>query len=286
MSVKKRGLNRGLDALLSQLSATASPISSDNQMCSLSVTVLQRGKYQPRKAIEPAALQELADSIRAQGIIQPIIVRSIGNNRYEIIAGERRWRAAQLAGLTEVPVVIREVSDEAAIAMALIENIQREDLNPIEEANALHRLLNEFAMTHQQIADAVGKARPTITNILRLTGLHEEVKKMLERGELEKGHAIVLLVLSGAAQLQAAKTIFAKGLSVREAEHLVRKLQKAPVAIHIAKSQDPNVKHLQQNLSDKLAAKVIIKHNIRGKGKLIIQYNSLEELDGILAHIR
>ncbi len=232
--VKKRGLGKSLDALLSYTS-TEVQTSADtedqiqDQLTQMQVEQIQRGKYQPRRDMDPQALEELANSIRSQGIIQPLIVRPVGN-KYEIIAGERRWRAAQLAGLTEVPVIVRHIPDEAAIAIALIENIQRENLNPIEEATALQRLINEFGMTHQQVADAVGKSRTSVTNLLRLLALPEEVKSMLERGLLEMGHARTLITLPESVQLEAAEMIVSRGLSVRETENLVRQLQ-APAQV-------------------------------------------------------
>lgn len=291
MAEKKRGLGKSLDMLLSTVHATSTVVAQprevqllDGDLSKLPIERLQRGKYQPRRDIQPESLQELADSIHAQGILQPLVVRSIGPNHYEIIAGERRWRAAQLAGLSEVPVIIREVTDETAMAMALIENIQRENLNPIEEAIALQRLLEEFQLTHQQIAQAVGKSRTTITNILRLTQLHPDVQHMLERGDLEAGHAKVILALTGPSQLQAARIIVAKDLSVRETEQLVKRLQN-PVTPTTAKKLDPDIRNLQHKLSDQLGAVVHVQHSQKGKGKLIIQYNTLDELEGILAHI-
>lgn len=301
MVEKKRGLGKSLDILLSTVKTTTTPVAQatttgvgqaierpsflDGDLTRLPIEILQRGKYQPRRDIQPEALQELADSIRAQGILQPLVVRKVESSNYEIIAGERRWRAAQLAGLSEVPVIIRNVPDEAAMAMALIENIQRENLNPIEEAIALQRLLEEFQLTHQQIAEAVGKSRTTITNILRLIQLHTDVQRMLECGDLEAGHAKVLLALAGPAQLQAARLVVSKELSVRETEQLVKRLQH-PTAPMIKKDPGPDIRHLQQKLSDQLGAAVEIQHGQKGKGKLIIQYNSLDELDGILAHIK
>lgn len=300
MAEKKRGLGKSLDILLSTVKATSAPVQApaaavaiqasiapqqaDGDLSRLPIEMLQRGKYQPRRDIQPEALQELADSIRAQGILQPLVVRSVGSGRYEIIAGERRWRAAQLAGLSEVPVIIRDVPDEAAMAMALIENIQRENLNPIEEAVALQRLLEEFQLTHQQIAEAVGKSRTTITNLLRLTQLHPDVQKMLERGDLEAGHAKVILALDTALQVQAARIVVAKELSVRETERLIKRLQN-PSTPH-QKNLSPDIRNLQQKLADQLGAAVQIQHGSKGKGKLVIQYNSLDELDGILAHIK
>jgi len=253
----------------------------------LPVDLIQRGKYQPRRDIDPESLQELADSIRAQGIMQPIVVRPVAERKYEIIAGERRWRAAQLAGLDHVPAVVRDVSDEAAIAMALIENIQREDLNPIEEAIALQRLQQEFQLTQQEVADAVGKSRSTVTNLLRLMSLQSDVRLLLERGDLEMGHARALLGIEGTAQSQAARTVVGKGLSVRQTEALVRGLlarQDQPT--EAPPRMDPNIRQLQDDLSQKIGARVQIQHGAKGKGKLVLTYNSLDELDGILSHIR
>ena len=288
---KRRGLGRGLDALLSAAPSAATASSDDNsvvedsQLKTLPVEWLQRGQYQPRKDMDPDALQELADSIKAQGVMQPIVVRPIGKDSYEIIAGERRWRASQLAGLEKVPCVIRAVADEAAIAMALIENIQREDLNPIEEASALQRFQDEFDLTHQQVAEAVGKSRTTVTNLLRLMSLSSEARKMVEHGDLEMGHARAILTLDQAQQTEAARTIAAKGLSVRQTEALVRRLQQQKIDTGETRI-DPDIKLLQDNLSDKLGAPVMIQHGAKGKGKLVIRYSTLDELDGILDHIK
>ena len=297
MSARKRGLGRGLDALLGagtqprelpegEVSA-ADGDTPQQVLKDLPVDLIQRGKYQPRRDIDPESLQELADSIRAQGIMQPIVVRPVAERKYEIIAGERRWRAAQLAGLDHVPAVVRDVSDEAAIAMALIENIQREDLNPIEEAIALQRLQQEFQLTQQEVADAVGKSRSTVTNLLRLMSLQSDVRLLLERGDLEMGHARALLGIEGTAQSQAARTVVGKGLSVRQTEALVRGLlarQDQPA--EEPPRMDPNIRQLQDDLSQKIGARVQIQHGAKGKGKLVLTYNSLDELDGILSHIR
>lgn len=299
--MKKRGLGRGLDALLgshsaakqiaaeaaTQIDTAASSVALDGQLRHLPVEFIQRGKYQPRRDMNQEALEELANSIRAQGIMQPIVVRAIGPDKYEIIAGERRWRASQLAGLDTVPVVIREVPDEAAIAMALIENIQREDLNPMEEAIALSRLQKEFELTHQQIADAVGKSRATVTNLLRLMALREDVQRLLEHGDLEMGHARALLSLTPELQASTAQHVVSKGLSVRQTESLVRKLLEAkpePKADDTV-TADADIKRLQDSLAEKVGAPVLIQHTVKGKGKLVFQYNSLDELDGILSHI-
>ncbi len=286
--VKKRGLGKSLDALLAYTSvdpATSAPAEhTQDKLTFLAVDQIQRGKYQPRREIDPQALEELANSIRSQGILQPLIVRPVGD-KYEIIAGERRWRAAQLADLTEIPVIIRHIPDEAASAIALIENIQRENLNPIEEALAFQRLMGEFSMTHQQIADAVGKSRVTITNLLRLLALPEEVKVMLDHGLLEMGHARTLITLPSAVQLEAAQMIVNRKLSVRETENLVRRLQ-APTASEKKKPLDPDLVHLQDRLSQQLKLRVAIQCNAKGKGKLTIHYRSLAELNGLLAQFQ
>lgn len=293
MSVRKRGLGRGLDALLgvgnaSQSTGNAAADSLEHHILKeIPVDLIQRGKYQPRRDIDPESLQELAESIRAQGIMQPIVVRPISGRKYEIIAGERRWRAAQIAGLDQVPAVIRDVNDESAIAMALIENIQREDLNPIEEAVSLQRLQQEFELTQQEVADAVGKSRSTIANLLRLMSLQEDVRLLLERGDMEMGHARALLALEGMQQSQAARTVVGKGMSVRQTEALVRNLLARQELPAQAPAQlDPNIRQLQDDLSQKLGARVLIQHTAKGKGKLVLSYNSLDELDGILGHIK
>ncbi len=282
MTLKKRGLGRGLDALLGDVSIDQEK--KQHQLQTLPIELLQRGRYQPRKDIDPVKLQELADSIKAQGIVQPVVVRRLETEKYEIVAGERRWRAAQLAGLQEVPVVLRDITDREAMAIALIENIQREDLNPLEEAEALKRLLEEFSMTHQQIAEAVGKSRTTVTNLLRLIELHPEVKKLLISGALEMGHARALLALEGEKQVAAGRRIAAAGLTVRAAEKLVKDSQtdKKPGR---DKTPDPDTIRLQNELSEKIGAKVTISHQRSGKGRLIIDYSSLEELDGLMRRI-
>ncbi len=286
MAVKKRGLNRGLDALLGLAPDTneSKDGGEEHQLQALPIEHLQRGKYQPRKDMNPEKLQELADSINAQGIIQPIVVRKIAVEKYEIVAGERRWRAAQLAGLQQVPVVIKEIDDRAAMAIALIENIQREDLNPLEEADALKRLLDEFEMTHQQVADAVGKSRATVSNLLRLIDLQSEVKKLLITRQLEMGHARALLSLDGPKQVAAASKVVKEGLTVRATERLVKDSQAEP-KIPTPKKIDHDTVRLQADLTAKLGAKVLIDHKENGAGKLVIVYSSLEELDGILGKI-
>ncbi|MEJ2646198.1 MAG: ParB/RepB/Spo0J family partition protein [Gammaproteobacteria bacterium] len=289
MAVKKRGLGRGLDALLSSTATAARSPTSGNpegDLRKLPVDVIQRGKYQPRTDMHTDTLQDLADSIRAQGVVQPIVVRPVSADRYEIIAGERRWRAAQLAGLQEIPAVVRDVPDQAAVAMALIENIQRENLNPLEEARALERLIEEFEMTHQQAAEAVGRSRTAVTNLLRLLDLNDDVKHRVEHRELEMGHARALLALRGSAQSNAAREVVSKGLSVRETERLVKRLESAAsgAAPKPAPKADPDIRRLEQTLSERLGAGVQIQHS-RGKGKLVIRYTSLDELDGILERI-
>ena len=281
MSVKKRGLGRGLDALLGDM-PTKEKASDLHKM---PIEWMQRGQYQPRKDIDPEKIKELADSIKAQGIIQPIVLRKIDEQKYEIVAGERRWRAAQLAGLQEVPVIVKEIDDRAAMAIGLIENIQREDLNPLEESEALKRLLDEFQLTHQQIADAVGKSRTTVTNLLRLIDLHPEVKKMLLSRHLEMGHARALLSLEGAMQVTVANKIVRQNLTVRAAEKIVKDLQdetKEKISVPI----DHDTLRLQENLTAKLGAKVSINHKKNGSGKLVVSYASLDQLDGIIEHFR
>ncbi len=287
MSSKKRGLGRGLDALLATSSAKQESDVSEakSELQKLPIEFLQAGKYQPRKDMSPEALDDLASSIRSQGIIQPIVVRAVGNDKYEIIAGERRWRASQLAQLDVVPCIIKDVPDEAAVAIALIENIQREDLNAMEEAQALDRLMTEFELTHQEVAEAVGKSRTTVTNLLRLNNLNEDVKLLLEHGDIEMGHARALLSLQGDTQTDAAQTVSGKGLTVRDTENLVRKLLE-PAKPKEEKTVDPDVQRLQTQLSDNLGAPVTIAHNAKGKGKVTINFSSLDELDGILSHIK
>jgi len=293
-TIKKRGLggNRGLDALLGtvrkvqqEVTAVASGLPPEGELKMLPVEFLSRGRYQPRRDMDPEALQELADSIKAQGILQPIVVREIGEQRYEIVAGERRWRAAQLAQLDKVPALIRDIGDEAAIALALIENIQREDLNPLEEALAMQRFAEEFKLTHLEIADAVGKSRAAVSNLMRLLALNEEVKRSLAHGDLDMGHARALLALPDSQQAAAARQIIDKGMTVRQAESLVRQLL-AEKPEPGSRAVDPNVRQLQDRLSDQLGAVVKIDCNAKGKGRLVISYNSLDELDGILAHIQ
>jgi len=311
MIQKKPTLGRGLADLLGQMNAPrpAAPAGEPQaaasatpplgeELARLPLDVLQRGRYQPRIDMRPETLEELAASIKAQGVVQPIVVRPVGapaageSQRYEIIAGERRWRAAQIAGLTDIPAVIRRIPDEAAIAVALIENIQRESLNPLEEARALERLITEFELTHAQAAEAVGRSRAAVSNLLRLLELAPEVGALLERRELEMGHARALLALSGRRQqAEVAAIVAKKSLSVRETEALVRRMQQrgreaeGAAAADGAGAGDPDIRRLEQELADKLGAKVLIQHSQHGKGKLVVSYNSLDELDGILAHI-
>jgi ParB family chromosome partitioning protein len=282
MNIKKRGLGRGLDALLGDVPAAAKPVNISTQQ-TLPIELLQRGKYQPRKDMNAEKLQDLANSIAMQGIVQPIVVRHISPEQYEIVAGERRWRAAQLAGLQDVPVIIKEMDDRTAMAIALIENIQREDLNVLEEAEALQRLLIEFEMTHQQVAEAVGKSRTTVTNLLRLLELAPEVKKMLVNKQLEMGHARALLPLTNEQQIDAARKITNEGMSVRLAEKLVKDIQNPPKAASKNTAIDSDVLALQNDLSAKFGAKVQVESNENGKGKLIIHYSTFDELEGILS---
>lgn len=281
--IKKTGLGRGLDALLS----SRTPLSANtvaakaSELQSLRIDQLQTGQYQPRSIMNQEKLQELADSIQAQGIVQPIVVRRISSKKFEIIAGERRWRAAQLAKLSEVPVLVKDVNDQQTIAMALIENIQREDLNPLEEASALKRLIDEFDLTHQQAADAVGRSRVAVSNILRLIELHSQVKDLLNSGLLEMGHARCLLPLEKPDQPMMAQIIVAKKMSVRQAEALV-KAHKNPPPEKPAETKDKDIQKLEQQLSEKLCSKVEILHASSGKGKMVIHYHDSDELEGIL----
>jgi ParB family transcriptional regulator, chromosome partitioning protein len=309
MMQKKPTLGRGLADLLGQvtsirphaheLTTVGPPAAAGDELARLPLDLLQRGRYQPRMDMRQESLQELADSIRSQGVVQPIVVRPLDAalpgeaQRYEIIAGERRWRAAQLAGLSDIPALIRHIPDEAAIAVALIENIQREDLNPLEEARALDRLIGEFQMTHQQAAEAVGRSRAAVSNLLRLLELAPEVSSLVEKRELEMGHARALLGLSSRRQQAEVGALVAKkAISVRETEALVRRMagparsRGGEPSEAAAGSRDPNIGKLEADLADKLGAKVSIQHAASGKGKLVVSYNSLDELDGILAHIQ
>ena len=299
MTAKKK-LGKGLDALLSVGSTQTmasllggpknKPVSvsadRDGDMKHVPIELIQRGKYQPRTDMHEEALQELANSIRVQGIMQPIVIRPISSDKYEIIAGERRWRACQIVGLDTIPAIIKPVGDEAAIAMSLIENIQRENLNPIEEAMALKRLQDEFELTQQEVADAVGKSRTSVTNLIRLIGLSIDVRCMLEHGDLEMGHARALLSLPDIQQSEAARTVVGRGLSVRQTESLVRRLIAGGGEAKASKLVDPDIKNLEENLAEKLGTQVMIQHSAKGKGRLVLKYNSLDELDGILTHIK
>lgn len=294
---KKRALGRGLDALLGVGSASAAPaepppapLPAGDRLRMLPVDLIQRGRYQPRLDIKPEALQELADSIRAQGVVQPVVVRPLDGQpeRFELIAGERRWRATQLAGLHEIPAIIKDIPDRTVMSIALIENIQREQLNPLEEAGALQRLIGEFGMTHQEVAEAIGRSRASVSNLLRLLELAPTPKRLLEAGQIEMGHARALLSLPAAIQTALAERVAAEGLSVRATEKLVRAATDRETTPDTAPPPraDPNVQRLEAQLSEKLGAAVSIKHGSRGEGQLVIRYGSLDELDGILAHIR
>ncbi|MGB2198530.1 MAG: ParB/RepB/Spo0J family partition protein [Luminiphilus sp.] len=293
MNTKKRKLNRGLDALLGTdltkkaaagTTDASTTSQSDGDLRQLPLEFLQRGKYQPRIDFDEAALQELADSIKAQGVMQPIVVRSIGADRYEIVAGERRWRASQLAALDTIPAIVRDISDETAIAMALIENIQRENLNPLEEARALKRLQTEFDLSQQEVATAVGKSRPVIANLLRLLSLEREVAEMLEHGRIDAGHGKVLLALDGGDQVRAARKVVDSKLSVRQTEALVKAML-APAVDTAPQRKDPDIDRLERQLSERFGTKVVIE-NKNGRGKLVIQYSDLDVLDGILNRIQ
>lgn len=290
MATKKRGLGRGLDALLGGASVSAMQEEAakvdTRELQQLPLELVQRGKYQPRRDMDPQALEELAQSIRNHGVMQPIVVRPVEGGRYEIIAGERRWRASQQAGLERVPALVREVPDEAAIAMALIENIQREDLNPIEEAVALQRLQQEFQLTQQQVADAVGKSRVSVSNLLRLIALPEEIKTLLSHGDLEMWHARALLGLPADQQVEGARHVVARGLTVRQTEALVRQWLSSKEKPKAEVKVDPDISRLEQRLAERLGSPVQIKHGQKGKGQLVIRYSSLDELQGVLAHIR
>ena len=293
---KKKRLGRGLDALLSKPVVDTPAVTGHevDRLQKIPVEQLQRGQYQPRVDIRQDTLEDLANSIKAQGVVQPIVARPLakggnGTVRYEIIAGERRWRAAQMAGLAEIPAVVRDVADDSAIAMALIENIQRENLNPLEEAQALARLVNEFDVTHQEAAEAVGRSRASVSNLLRLLDLSDKVKPMVESRQLEMGHARALLALTDRGQqFDTAREVAKKGLSVRETERLVRRVltQGKGKAKPQASTGNADIRRLETQIADKLGAKVRIDHSTRGTGKLVINYNSLDELDGILKHIK
>jgi ParB family chromosome partitioning protein len=293
MTLKKRGLakGRGLDALLGSVKKEKQHLSvntadlEDGQLEQISVEILQRGQYQPRQHIADEALQELSDSIKQHGVMQPIVIRKVSSDgedaQYEIIAGERRWRAAKLAGLTHVPAIVRDMSDQVAIALALIENIQRQDLNPMEQALALQRFHEEFGLSHQEIAETVGKARASVSNLLRLLSLEESVKVLLDKQKIDMGHARALLPLKKTEQAKIAQQVVAKGLSVRQTEQLVRELQKPVLSSEKAKPSS-DINQLIEKLTEKFGAEVQIDHNAKGKGKIVIKYHSLDELDGIL----
>ncbi len=285
MTNRKRGLGRGLDALLGQAHIPQSESDQGIALREIPVEFIHPGKYQPRHEIDSEALSDLAESIKMQGVMQPIVVRTVAVDSYEIIAGERRWRATQLAGLDKIPVIVREVSDESAVAMSLIENIQREDLNPMEQAAALRRLQDEFQLTHQQMAEAVGKNRTTVTNILRLMDLSAPIAALLEKGELEMGHARALLTLTDEQQNLLGKDIVKRGLNVRQTESLVRRLVAGKTGNQRGQQADVDTRQLEARISATVAQPVSIRHTAKGKGRLIIKYNSLDELDGILEHL-
>jgi ParB family chromosome partitioning protein len=280
MVAKKRGLGRGLDALL----PPEEPAPNATGLAEIPIEWIRPGKYQPRVYFDEESLKELAASIKTQGVIQPIVLRPVGSDQYEIIAGERRWRAAQVAGLEKVPAVVRSVDDDAAISMSLIENIQREDLNPLEEAAALQQLIDEFQFTHQEVAEAVGKSRSAVTNTIRLTHLAAPVAEMLKVGELEMGHARALLTLATERQISVARVVVEKGLNVRQTEDLVRNLDKA-ASSRPQPVVDTDTRRLEENLSGRFGQPITIKHTRKGKGRLIISYNSLDELDGVLSQM-
>ncbi|MBR0567378.1 ParB/RepB/Spo0J family partition protein [Azoarcus sp. L1K30] len=279
---KLKGLGRGLDALLA---ANREDDSAKGELQTLPTSALQPGKYQPRTRMDPGSLEELAASIKAQGVMQPILVRPIGEDAYEIIAGERRWRAAQIAGLDEVPCLVREIPDEAALAMSLIENIQREDLNPLEEAGGIQRLIDEFAMTHQQAADAVGRSRPAASNLLRLLNLAKPVQELLMAGDIDMGHARALLPLDGASQIQLANLVAARQLSVRDTERMVQHTLN-PRQKKAAQPLDRDLVRLEEEIADTIGATVKIKANKKGAGEVTIRFGSLDQLDGLLGRLR
>ncbi len=278
---KKRGLGRGLDALLGDAALAQAEVANQT----LPIDQIQTGSYQPRRDIDPERLGELAESIRRHGVVQPVVVRPQGAGGYELVAGERRWRAARLAGLTEIPAVVRRIDDRTALAVALIENIQREDLNPLDQAEALRRLLEEFDLTHQQLAETVGKSRATISNLLRLLDLHPEVKRLLTEGRIEMGHARALLGLTGERQLEVARKVADGKMTVRATEALVKRLQR-PSAPRSPAADDPDIRRLQEELSGLLGVQVTIRHNRTGKGRLVIAYDDLEQLEGLLSRFR
>ena len=297
MTAKKKRLGRGLEALLSKPIADTASVTGDDKdtLRNIPLEHLQKGRYQPRVDMRTDTLEDLANSIKAQGVVQPIVARPLNKTngdtqRYEIVAGERRWRAAQMAGLSDIPTVVRIVPDDAAIAMALIENIQRENLNPLEEARALDRLIKEFKLTHQEAADAIGRSRVSVSNLLRLLDLSDRVMALLESRQIEMGHARALLAISGTAeQLDAARQVIKKQLSVRDTERLVRRMlanRSSKKTTQAQSSGNADIRRLEVEITDKIGAKVRIDHSQKGSGKLVIQYNSLDELDGILKHIK
>ena len=288
-AAKKRGLGRGLDALLGGDIEADNPSAAEGELRTLTIATIQPGRYQPRHTMDPERLDDLAASIKAQGVIQPVVVRAIAKDRYELIAGERRWRAAQKAGLVEIPALVREVPDQAVVAMALIENIQRENLSPLEEAHALSRLIDEFELTHQETADAVGRSRAAVSNLQRLLELPAEIKRLLDERKLDMGHARALATVQPEARAVAlAREAADKEWSVRELEEAVRRLDAAPVATGAKKAsaRDPNIAALERELAEKLATRVNVAHARSGRGKLVIHYHSLDELDGILTKVR
>ena len=282
-SPRNKGLGRGLDALLGPGPGGSGAGDAGRE---IPVEMIRRSPYQPRVKIDAEALEELTRSIRAHGVVQPVIVRPVGADRYELVAGERRWRAAQAAGLGTVPAMVREVSDEVALSIAIIENIQREDLTPLEEARGVARLIEEFSMTHREVAEAVGRSRPAVSNLLRLLDLNEDVRARLEAGDLEMGHARALLALAGPRQSDAARLVAERGLSVRQTEALVRRVQSAPgEGAGEEAARDPDVGRLETRLGDAIGSEVSIRHGKRGSGRLVIRYHSLDELDGILERL-
>ena len=283
-SRKKPALGRNLSSMLSQTTLSEVQSGSGDELRNLPLDVIVPGRFQPRSVFDEEKLAELADSIRSQGVVQPIVVRPVGDNEFELIAGERRWRAAQIAGIDHIPAVIRDVPDEVSVAMALIENIQREDLNPLEEATALRRLIDDFQMTQQEAADAVGRSRPAVSNLLRLLELMQEVKDMIDMRRIEMGHARALLSLDDKLQVQAAREVVRKQLSVRETENLVRRLQQA-MKKKGSRRIDPDILRLQNSVSEQLGARVKIQHQASGKGKLVISYNNADEFEGILERL-
>lgn len=288
MTAKKRGLGRGLDALLgTSVASAAEAAETEGELRNLKVAEIQAGKYQPRQTFDNDKLEELAASIKSQGLIQPVVVRSIGKDRYELIAGERRWRAAQIAGMVDIPALVKEVADQAVVAMALIENIQREDLSPLEESQALARLIEEFDLTHQQAADAVGRSRAAVSNLLRLLELPDEIRRLLDTRQLDMGHARALLTLPAIRAVALARDAVANGWSVRELEEAARRATEIPQGkAKSSGSRDANIDALERELAERLATRVALAHGRGGKGKLVIHYHSLDELDGILSRIK